>query len=407
MIKTSIFIMPRASTSWVGAEALWITVAGWSAAAKRKFGSTWVITSDRIVQPEEVIHYPRININSFSSKGKSLKWIPQFIKTVIKDIRLWQRSLNWSIVTQQPWATEKVAFVWQQHDLFSGPGRKLATKLNVPLITYVHAPVVWEAAKWGVKRYLWGYFLERFIEARALKKSDIVACVSKDVADKLVQMGIEEKKILISPMAVDPFLFDQQINTELRKELGLNDKIVIGWTGSFRSFHGLDLLVKAFQRVNMREPKSRLLLIGDGFERNSLEDLVKELQLSDAVIFTGKLPFAKIPSYVAAFDIAVVSARSSEGFHYSPLKLREYLMAGKPVLAPFAGDIPQRFMDNFHLKLYKVGNVEELTTKLNELIYNPAESTLLGQQGKKYALETGTWDSELTKLIKKLFNELH
>lgn len=402
--NSAIFIMPRSSKAWVGAEAVWITVAGWSASAKRRFKNVWVITSDRIAQPEEVIHYPLVNKSAYAVKKPILfKWIPVFIKIFVKDVLLWRQSKKWSIIHQKPWTNEQVAFIWEQHDLFPGPGRKLASELNIPLVTYVHAPVVWEAAKWGVNRYFWGWFLEKFVEARSLGQSDVVACVSNEVAEKLAKMGVDKNKILVSPMAVDPYLFGAYNgNIELRKRLGLENKIVIGWTGSFRSFHGLDLVVKAFDKVHHMVPESRLLLVGDGFERDSMENLVKELTLTDSVIFAGRQSFAKIPAYVSIFDIALVSARSAAGFHYSPLKLREYLAGGKPVLAPRAGEIPQMFTDNFHLKLYEAGDVEELISKLSELINNPEMAQSLAAQGKRYALESSTWDHELDKLVSQI-----
>ncbi len=66
--------MPRSSRDWVGAEALWITAAGWSAAAQRRFGKAWVMTTDRIAAPEEVIHYP-LGVNASAvvanKKGKA------------------------------------------------------------------------------------------------------------------------------------------------------------------------------------------------------------------------------------------------------------------------------------------------------------------------------------------------
>ena len=400
---SALFIMPRSSKAWSGSAALWITVAGWASAYERKFGKTWIITTDKIAQPDEVLQYPSSSSVSSLPKGNSLKWIPQFLKIVIKDIRLYLQTRNWIILERQPWAHDKVAFVWQQHDLFSGPGRKLATKLNVPLVTYVHAPAVWEAAKWGVKRYIWGWFLERFVETHALKQSDLVACVSVEVAEKLTQMGVDQNKILVSPMAVDPFLFKMaDANATLKKELSLENSFVIGWTGSFRSFHGLDLLVKAFQKVHKEEPNSKLFLVGDGAERKSMESLVEELNLSHAVIFAGSQPFARIPSYVSVFDIAVVSARSVDGFHYSPLKLREYLAAGKPVLAPIAGEIPSIFVNREHLLLYDINEPNSMSEGLQELIRDEALRNELSSKGNEHVLRSGTWDVELSKIIVKL-----
>lgn len=398
----ALFIMPRSSRDWVGAEALWITAAGWSAAAQRRFGKAWVMTTDRIAAPEEVIHYPlgvNTSVVATNKKGK-LPWMPMFFKTFLKDIRLWRRSSKWDVAKQAPWRGEKVAFVWQQHDLFAGPGRKIANELGVPLVTYVHAPVVWETGKWGVKRYLWGWFLERFVERKALLESDVVACVSEEVARKLEAMGVNRAKIQVSAMAVDQHLFDKADATrELRQTLGLHNTFVIGWTGSFRSFHGLDLLVRSFKEAHQELPQSRLLLVGDGSERPGLEELVRELGLGGVVVFAGRQPFAKIPSYVSVFDLAIVSARSAEGFHYSPLKLREYLAAGKPTLAPRAGEIPQMFRDDLHVKLFMAGDVKALASTIVALVQDANKLDVLRTEGKKYALQTSTWDYELDKLI--------
>jgi glycosyltransferase involved in cell wall biosynthesis len=401
--KVCVFIMPRSSRAWAGAEALWITAAGWSAAAQRRFGKAWVVTTDRIATPQEVLHYPLGKTSAVVSgkKGK-WSWMPLFFKTFVKDILLWKQTRNWNVINQKPWSNSDVAFVWQQHDLFSGPGRKLADELCVPLVTYVHAPVVWEAHKWGVKRYLWGWFLERFVEAPALKKSDLVACVSDEVAQKLESMGVERSRIMVSPMAVDPYLFQDHQDPKLRNKLSLDNSLVIGWTGSFRSFHGLDHVVKAFADVHRHFSETKLLLVGDGSEREGIQQLVTDLKLNDAVVFAGRQPFASIPAYVSLFDIALVSARSAEGFHYSPLKLREYLAAGKPVLAPRAGEIPQLFRDEYHLKLYTAGNTEELADKLKELIKNKKVASTLAANGRKAALESSTWDVEVKKTIGRL-----
>ncbi|MFD1003008.1 glycosyltransferase family 4 protein [Ohtaekwangia kribbensis] len=403
--KSAIFIMPRSSKAWVGAEALWITVAGWSAAAARKFGNAWVLTSDRVASPEEVIHYPLGEQKPAStSKKKTLgQRVPLFIKTLLKDILLWRKSRQWNINKTFPWSDSGVAFVWQQHDLFEGPGKKIAAQLGVPLIVYVHAPVVWEAGKWGVKRPIWGVLLEKYQERKALQQADIVACVSEDVARKVIQMGIDPGKVLISPMSVDPFLFGSDNSSlSLRQSLGLDNKFVLGWTGSFRSFHGLDILINVFNKVYQQRNDAVLLLVGDGQEREGIARMVKELDLEKAVMFLGKKPFAEIPKYVSLFDIAIVSARSADDFHYSPLKLREYLAAGKPTLAPQAGEIPVMFSDNNHLLLYKVGDIDDSASKIITLMEDLSLRERLSRNGANYILSNGTWDYEMEKALRKI-----
>lgn len=397
----AIIIMPRSSKAWAGAEALWITAGGWAAAAEKTLGKAWVITSDRISSPREVIDYPLVKRNTHETpQHRAGRFIPQIFKVIVKDILLWLNSLKFRIPSRPPWTGSRVGFVWQQHDLFSGPGRQLADKLGVPLVTYVHAPVVWETSKWGVNRYLWGSFIERVSERRSLRRSDIVLCVSEQVAKKVAEMGVKQERILVSPMAVDRHLFESSDDScELRESFGLTGKIVIGWVGSFRSFHGLDLLVKAFSLVKDAHVDARLLLVGDGSERVKTERLVHTLGLNDFVIFAGRQAFSKMPGYIGMFDIAIVSASKSEGFHYSPLKLREYLLAGKPTIAPLAGDLMKEFKDEEELLFYKVGDIEAMASKMNRLLRERTLRERLQNAGKQAMESSGTWSHELRRVI--------
>lgn len=404
--KVALFIMPRSSSAWKGSEALWITVAGWASAAEHTFGEAWVLTTDRCATPAEAMNFPLGNNDGeVSNKSRLIKFIPTIAVTLMKDVRLWFNSKKHSAFrNKNRWEGKSIVFVWEHHDIFPGPGRRLAKELNVPFIKYVHAPQVWELAKWGVKRPLWGQLLEKFSEVQSLNQATLVACVSKEVCDQLKIMGVKEDKILVSPMAVDPQPFiSASRSSELIKKHNLTEKFVIGWTGSFRNFHGLDLLILAYKKVAFKFPDCVLLLVGDGLERKKLEELVLQNDLNGLVIFAGRKSFTEIPSYVALFDVAVVSARSAEGFHYSPLKLREYLAAGKPTLAPRAGEIPVAFQDGKHLLLYEAGNIESLFSAIVKLRSDASFGEVLGRQGKAHVLATGTWAVELEKVV-GLFN---
>lgn len=395
--------MPRSSCSWEGAEALWITAAGWATAAKRKFGDAIVITKDKIARPEEVWNYPLLPDNKTSYKRRNLAMIPSFFKVLFNDLVTWRNLKNWNILEELSLEDRKPSFIWEKHDLFLGPGKKLALKYDVPFISYVHAPVVWEASKWGVKRYLWGKWLES-IETKSLKRADLVAVVSEEVRQKILEMGVPEEKIIISPMAVEPAQFFNKSSQELIDKYELAGKTVIGWTGSFRNFHGLDHVIKAFKKVSEASKNSVLMLVGDGAERRKSEALVKELDLEGKVIFTGRIPFLTIPEYVSVFDIAVVSARSAEGFHYSPLKLREYMAAGKAVLAPDAGEIPETFEDEKVLKLFTAGDIKSLANGMLYFIKDTQKRSEIAANGRNKILKMGTWDIELEKALEYLKN---
>lgn len=396
--KSALFIMPRSSRAWRGSEALWITAAGWASAAERIFGHAQVLTTDRISSPEEVWNFPLGEAGTQGGTGLS-NYLPGTVVTLLKDLRLYQQHLQF-MKQSIPAMDDQIQFVWEQHDLFTGYGRKVADAFHVPLITYVHAPTVWEAAKWGVTRPITGHYLEKS-ETRNLQKSDLVACVSQQVRDKLVSMGVQEDRVIISPMSVAAERF-QNMDEErerIRRSLGLKDKFVFGWTGSFRGFHGLNNLLKVFASVSKKQNQIALLLVGDGKERQEIEHLAKTLGIEEQVILPGRKDFDEIPAYVSAFDAAIVSASKQADFHYSPLKLREYMAAGKATLAPDAGEIPVRFANKEHLHIYSLDSDDSLFDGMMKLINDTEYRERLGTQGKQFILENGTWENEVRKIM--------
>lgn len=397
-----LFMMPRRSDEWKGSEALWITVAGWASAAKRIWPGTLVMTTDRTAEPFEVYNYPLSGpADAGGPRDKTMvRMLPSLLKQFLKDGKRWLSSSRNQRLPIDQLPEGKPLFIWEQHDIFPGPGLKLARSLGIPHLYYVHAPQVWEARKWGVGRPVWGRLIEKYVEARNLRQSDLVACVSVEVAGKLREMGVAARKILVAPMAADPHIFKLNANSRhIRERYNLGSAQIIGWVGSFRSFHGLDHLVKAFALFHARVGDTKLLLVGDGQERADIEALVSEEGLEDAVIFAGRQPFTGVADFVSAFDVAVVSARSSEGFHYSPLKLREYLAAGKGTLAPRAGEIPKVFTEDRHLMLFETGNIEDIAAKLERLVNDVPRREELAISGRNFILENGTWDVELRKAL--------
>lgn len=403
--KTALFVMPRSSMAWRGSEALWITVGGWAKAAEKKFGKAYIFTTDRVASSDEVLEYPLIPSSKTQSNPilkKIIKKVPKLLTVFIKDILLLKSSVNKGNYNYHfPEIRDEVAMVWEQHDFFPGKGYELAKKYKAPFIIYVHAPQVWESSKWGVKRPGWGRILEK-LEIRALSRADVVACVSEKVAKKIQQMGVPKEKIKVSPMGVNVDIFKNIDSSNIIEKYSLEDKFVIGWTGSFRSFHGLDILIKVFKQVSDKIENSRLMLVGDGFEKKNMEKLATELGIYEQVIFCGRKTFTEIPKFVNIFDLAIVSTSRNTNFHYSPLKLREFLAAGIATLAPNAGEIPEIFKDNIHLKLYTVGEITETAETIIDLAKSPKKRKELGRNGKLFIKENATWEVELNKVIESL-----
>ena len=406
---TAIFIVPRASTSWKGNEAGWITASGWAQAGKEVFGNSVVATTDGVFDYLEARNFPVIKKvdGKGNSRGSFLRnFVPEVFITLIKDIKLYlSKPKELPIYEKVSSFPKPLNLVWQRHDLFSPYGSDIAKKFNVPLIISVEAAVVWEAKKWGVKRPLWGKLMEYYDETKNLKKADLVICVSEELKGKLIHMGVAKNRILVTPNRVDNNQFNTSISgTDIRKKFNLQDNFIIGWTGSFRNFHGLDDVINAFSKVHENNPNTRLMLVGDGQLSESLKQLAQKLLLKDKIVFTGKVPFTEVNKYVAAFDIALVSASTSSGFHYSPLKLREYMACGKPVIAPEAGDLQKQFINDEEILFYKSGDVKHLSDRILSLVQNIDLREKLGQNSIKITEREGNWRHELNRVIAYLEN---
>ena len=338
--------MPRASTEWADAPAIWITAAGWADATRKRLGHAWVVTRDRVADADETYGFtrPRPRVQPAHRRIPA----PEIVRTGTKDVvRARAARRQRDVGERAEWRDIELAFVWQHHDTFHTAGEPLAQRHRVPLVSYVHAPQVWESARWGVRRPGWGRWLERHGERPQLLRSDVVLCVSDEVVDEVLRLGVDERRVLVSPMAVDADRFTPSVSgTAVRERFDLVGSFVVGWTGSFRTFHGLETALEAFAVLRREAPDSRLLLVGDGSERSNLESLARTLGISHDVVFAGAVAHQDLPAYVAAMDATVVTARRGQPFHYSPQKMREYLATGRAVVAPRIGDIARTLTDD-------------------------------------------------------------
>ena len=128
------------------------------------------------------------------------------------------------------------------------------------------------------------------------------------------------------------------------------------------------------------------MLVGDGAERPRMADLAARLGIGDAVVFTGAVGHREIPQFVGAMDIGLVLANADEDFHYSPLKMREYMAAAVPVVAPRLGEIPRTLTDGADGLLYEAGDAAGLAAHLVRLHDDPALRERIGRAGRDVVL---------------------
>ena len=140
-----------------------------------------------------------------------------------------------------------------------------------------------------------------------------------------------------------------------------SDKLIIGTVGRLSPEKGFDVLVSAVARVVHGGQAVRLVMIGDGPERDRLEALARERGVAECVHFTGYIPEAS--RFMRGFDIFVMSSLR-EGL---PLTLLEAMQAGVPVVATRVGGIPEVLGDGRCGILVNPGNEDELARAIIQL----------------------------------------
>ena len=393
----AVLVLTSTTAGQQGPVAAWLSTAGWASAMRRVLGDAWIATPEGSVEPDEARSR---GSHSQLSGARASTWrrrVPSVVKTAAKDVRRWRRSRRFHVDPDGPWLGTDIKFVWQRHELFQVAGLELARTLGCPSVLFVPAPLVWESAQWGIRRPGWGGWLERLGEQPALRGADLVACGSDMVAEWVGHLGVRDDRIVITPTGVDLELFAERPDADpTRRRLGLDDRFVIGWVGSFRSYHALDQAVDAAARID----DAALLMVGDGPERSKVEQLARDRGV--VAVFTGTVPFADLPAYRSAMDVALVLAERGGAFHYSPLKLAEYLASGLPVVAPRVAQCTERLRDGVDALLVTPGDARALQDALEYLRDDPAARKSLGKRARAAAEARWTWDEQVRRILSAL-----
>jgi glycosyltransferase involved in cell wall biosynthesis len=400
----AVFVVSRSTRGQTGPVGMWMMAAGWAAAGESVFGTSWLITEEGVLDPAEA---RALASRTSLTSGASTSWkrhIPTVVKTAMKDVRDFRRARRFAhSLPSGGWEeARQLAFVWQRHDLFQKAGHDLARRLDVPLALCVDAPVVWEARRWGVRRPGWGSMLERFGENPLLRSADVILAVSEEVAEQVGERGVPPERILVTPNGVDTHVFTPQADGEsIRSRHDLDGRFVVGWIGGFHKFHGLDLAVDMAAELQESIPQLTLLLVGDGVERHRLESRVQELGLNN-VVFTGTVGHSEIPAHIAAMDVALVLSPPDGRFHYSPIKLREYMACGRPVVASRAGELAEFIDEGADGLLVEPGRVDDLSVAVRSLQQSPELRSRLGAAGRERMVREGSWEHQVERTYAKL-----
>ena len=288
--------------------------------------------------------------------------------------------------------------LYERYNLFYHAGAWLKRETGLPFILEVNAPLVEERSRHG--DLFWMSFA-RQSENSIWRTADKILCVSEPLAERVRAVGVENEKVVVVPNGVDAPFLELQDRDETRRQLGLEGKTVLGFSGFIRAWHGVDRIIEFLAR--QQRDDLHALIVGDGPARPELEAQARALGVAEQVTFAGVVAREEMPAMIAAFDIALQPASVS---YASPLKLFEYMAQAKAVIAPDQPNIREILADNDTAILFAPESNEAFDNALTALLNDQALQSRLGVAAREELIKRDlTWSGAAAQ-VKSIAEEL-
>jgi len=215
-------------------------------------------------------------------------------------------------------------------------------------------------------------------------------------------------KIEIVTAAANTYSFNPNTSGEdIRCKYGINNNPVVIYVGNFEEWQGIFDLITAATYVLKEEPTAKFLMVGDGAKLEASKSLASKLEIREAFIFTGGVNYEGIPKYLAAADVAVApynpmafSLTKKYGFYYSPIKLFEYMAAGKPTVSTKVGSIPEILQDGNEGLLVDPGKPDMLGKAILAFLRDRDLARRMGENAREKVLKNFTWEKVTNRIYR-------
>ncbi|MBD1901548.1 glycosyltransferase family 1 protein [Trichocoleus sp. DQ-A3] len=325
--------------------------------------------------PEEFV--PRDNL---------FEYLPVFVEQMLKFQQ--QEGIEYSIVHTNYWLSswvgmelKKVQPIKQIHTYHSLGAVKYKSVSTIPLIATTRLEV----------------------ERKVLETAERIVATSPQEKEHMRSLVSTKGNIDIIPCGTDIRKFGSVTREAAREKLGIDaDTKVVFYVGRFDRRKGIETLVRAVGKSQMRQQGNLKLFIGggsrpgqsDGIERDRIEKIVGELGLQDITSFPGRLGDDTLPAYYAAADVCVVPS------HYEPFGLVaiEAMASGTPVVASDVGGLQFTVVPEETGLLAPPKDAVAFAAAIDRILANPEWRKQLGEKARVRVEKMFSWDGVATQL---------
>jgi glycosyltransferase involved in cell wall biosynthesis len=229
--------------------------------------------------------------------------------------------------------------------------------------------------------------VETFFEDNFRALADGTTVINSLLRHRAIELGVVPETILLLPNGCDVDTLHPIPQAEARRALGWpQDVFIIGYIGAIFQRDAV-LMAQAFDQIRRAEPKAQLLLIG--YCNVTVEKLVAT---PGAVWRTGHVGYDEISRYLAACDICwlpLCNSGANRGRY--PLKINDYMAAGRPTVATAVGDLVD-LVRRGKFGLLAPDQPDALACQVLTLLRDPARREAMGQCARQLAETEFVWD---------------
>ena len=283
--------------------------------------------------------------------------------------------------------------LYERANLFMLSGLWVSKIFGLRYLLEVNAPLAEERSRYGG---LYWRRIAHWTERACWRAATFVLPVTQALATYVRRADVPSDRIVVTPNGVDPDIFYVRDTAKAKNALGLADKLVLGFVGYVRDWHGLDEIVNLLaQRPALKNVV--LLVVGDGPARPGLEKQAADLGISDRVRFTGAMKHSLLPDLVAAFDVALQPKVTP---YASPLKLFEYMAQGRAIVAPSCPNIEEILEDKVDAVLFSPDLPDDMGRAVEALLLDEDLRKRVGAAAARKIVERGlTWRGNAARVV--------
>ena len=215
-----------------------------------------------------------------------------------------------------------------------------------------------------------------FFVARALNNAYFIAANSLKIKESASSSTLNKEIVIINKgIDVEEFFPDESRHNQEQVFILCDSEIVTS--------KGVRFLVQAFKLLSGRYRQARLIIIGEGKERKSLEDLVRGLEIEDKVVFLGEVAREKVVEYYQKASIFVLPTLDLA--EYKGPILRNALAAGLPIVATAVSGTEELIIENNNGFVVKASNADDLAEKIERLLVDAKFRETMSKNSRQFA----------------------